>query len=147
VAVQSSGRAAFGAPLPPKTVVTCAIYCMQLLHAINCTCNHGLSCRGASPLLARSQHRSRLALSTDTRALSTDLVRISMRCCNFVWCCFVASTCRCIDRYLLWPPCVADVDIIFSSCGFFNLFSSPNLSRRSLDVYHTSTHDVALVRI
>jgi len=26
-------------------------------------------------------------------------------------------------------------------------FSSPNLSRRRLDVYHTSTHGVALVRI
>jgi len=26
-------------------------------------------------------------------------------------------------------------------------FSSPNLSRRRLDVCHTSTHDVALVRI
>ena len=26
-------------------------------------------------------------------------------------------------------------------------FSSPNLSRRRMDVYHTSTHDVALVRI
>jgi len=36
-------------------------------------------------------------------------------------------------------------------CGFFYLssffISSPNLSRRRLDVYHTSTHDVALVRI
>jgi len=28
-------------------------------------------------------------------------------------------------------------------CSFF--FSSPNLSRRRLDVYHTSTHGVALV--
>jgi len=26
-------------------------------------------------------------------------------------------------------------------------FSSPNLSGRTLDVYHTSTHGVALVRI
>jgi len=39
-----------------------------------------------------------------------------------------------------------------SSCGFFFFlsfffFSSPNLSRRRLDVCHTSTHDVALVRI
>jgi len=61
--------------------------------------------------------------------------------------------------HLLWPPYVADADIIFcpvvsffswspyrieqtimfSSCGFF-LFSSPNLSRRRLDVWHTSTH-------
>jgi len=30
-------------------------------------------------------------------------------------------------------------------CGFFfYLFSSPNLSRRRLDVYHTSTHGVAI---
>ena len=52
---------------------------------------------------------------------------------------------------LLWLPCVADADILFFACGFFLLllssFSSPNLSRRRLDVYHTSVHDVALVRI
>ena len=29
----------------------------------------------------------------------------------------------------------------------FSFFSSPNLSRRRLDVYHTSTHGVALVRV
>jgi len=40
-------------------------------------------------------------------------------------------------------------DIIFLPCGFFLflLFSLPNLSGRRLDVYHTSTHGVALVRI
>jgi len=45
--------------------------------------------------------------------------------------------------------------IIFCSCGFFLLssffffllFSSPILSGRRLDVYHTSTRGVALVRI
>ena len=44
--------------------------------------------------------------------------------------------------------------IIFSSCGFFYLsifffflISSPILSRRILDVHHTSTHGVALLRI
>jgi len=31
--------------------------------------------------------------------------------------------------------------------SIFFLFSSPNLSRRRLDVYHTSTHGVVLVRI
>jgi len=31
--------------------------------------------------------------------------------------------------------------------SFFFLFSSPNLSGRTLDVYHTSTRGVALVRI
>jgi len=30
---------------------------------------------------------------------------------------------------------------------FLSVFSSPNLSRRTLDAYHTSTHGVALVRI
>jgi len=31
--------------------------------------------------------------------------------------------------------------------SIYLLFSSPNLSRRRLDVYHTSTHGVVLVRI
>jgi len=31
--------------------------------------------------------------------------------------------------------------------SIFYLFSSSNLSGRTLDVYHTSTHGVALVRI
>jgi len=39
---------------------------------------------------------------------------------------------------------VADADIIFLPCGFliisFFFLSLPNLSRRRLDVYHTSTH-------
>jgi len=43
-------------------------------------------------------------------------------------------------------------NIIFFPCGFFFLSfflfcSSPNLSHRRLDVCHTSTHGVALVRI
>jgi len=51
---------------------------------------------------------------------------------------------------LLWPPCVAHADFIFLPCGFFFfflLFSSPNLSGHKVDVYHTSTHGVALLRI
>jgi len=44
---------------------------------------------------------------------------------------------------------VADVDIIFLSCFFLSsfFFSLPNLSDSRLIVYHTSTHDVVLVRI
>ena len=52
-----------------------------------------------------------------------------------------------ISPGFLWPPYVIGKAIIFSSCGFFCLFSSPNLSRRRLDVCLTSTHGVALVRI
>jgi len=35
----------------------------------------------------------------------------------------------------------------FLSSSIYLLFSSPNLSGRRLDVYHTLTHGVALVRI
>ena len=57
---------------------------------------------------------------------------------------------------LLWPPYRIGQAIIFLPYSFFLLsfffilFSSPNLSGRRLDVCHsnhTSTHDVALVRI
>jgi len=53
---------------------------------------------------------------------------------------------------LIVAPCIADADVIFLPCGFFLLlllssFSLPNFSGRRLDVYHTSTHGVALVRI
>jgi len=57
-----------------------------------------------------------------------------------------------ITLQLSWPPCVADADIIFLSSGFFFyilsiFFSSYNLSGHRLDVYHTSTHGVALAWI
>jgi len=53
------------------------------------------------------------------------------------------------------PPAVScglhsdchEMPLIFYSFGFFLLFSSLILIVRRLDVYHTSTHDVALVRI
>jgi len=49
----------------------------------------------------------------------------------------------------LWNRAGHYIFILLSSDFFFLLFlfSSPILSRRRLDVYHTSTHDVALVRI
>jgi len=37
--------------------------------------------------------------------------------------------------------------MVFSSSIFYLLFSSPNLRGRRLDVYHISTHGVALLRI
>jgi len=49
------------------------------------------------------------------------------------------ALCNRADHYIL--PCG------FYLSSFFLLFSSPNLSGRRLDVYHTSTHGVALVRI
>jgi len=41
---------------------------------------------------------------------------------------------------------VSSIFYLLSSI-FYLLFPSPNLSRRRLDVYNTSTHGVALVRI
>jgi len=55
---------------------------------------------------------------------------------------------------LLWPPYIIGQAIIFLPGGFylsssssFFFFSSPNLSGRRLDVYHTLEPGVALVRI
>jgi len=45
----------------------------------------------------------------------------------------------------LWSDHIYFHPVVCSS--FFLLFSLPNLSGRRLDVYHTSTHGVALVRI
>jgi len=50
----------------------------------------------------------------------------------------MVALCNRADHYIFLPWF-----LLLSS--FF--FSSPNLSRRKLDVYHTSTHRVALVRI
>jgi len=49
----------------------------------------------------------------------------------------------------LWSPYVIGQTIIFCPVIsiYLSFFSSPNLSGRRLDVYHTSTHGVALVRI
>jgi len=41
--------------------------------------------------------------------------------------------------FILW--------FLLSSFFLLSVFSSPNLSHRILDVYHTSTHGVALVQI
>jgi len=49
--------------------------------------------------------------------------------------------------YLLWSPYVIGRPLYFHPVSFFPLFSSPNLSGRRLDVYHTSTHGVALGQI
>ena len=58
------------------------------------------------------------------------------------------------EMNFLWSPYGIGQTVIFLPCGFFFLllsssffFSSPNLSRRRVDVCHTCTHGVALVRI
>jgi len=58
--------------------------------------------------------------------------------------------CRIHDCDFLWPPCIAGCGHIYFHpvvlhSSFF--ISSPSLGCRTLDVYHTSTHAVALVRM
>ena len=70
---------------------------------------------------------------------------------------FHSTTVSNFVKISLWPPCAADADIIFI-VDLWNradhyifilwfLLSSFLPHRRRLDVYHTSTHGVALVRI
>jgi len=72
------------------------------------------------------------------------LLSISAKCCTFTQTSFDAD----IIMVALWNR--ADHYILL--CGFFfclslSFFSSPNLSRRRLDVCYTSTHGVALPNI
>ena len=55
-----------------------------------------------------------------------------------------------LKQWSLWPPYVIGGALYFCpviSIVYRLFFSSPNLSGRRLDVYHTLTHSVALVRI
>ena len=47
----------------------------------------------------------------------------------------------------LWNRADHYIFILWFLSIFYLLFSSPNLSGRTLDVYHPSTHGVALVQI
>jgi len=67
------------------------------------------------------------------------IVRLRRRCglmSNYFDHLFMATLCN-RAGHIYFHPVV---------CSIFLLFSSPNLSRRRLDVYHTSTHGVALVQ-
>jgi len=83
------------------------------------------------------------------------LVRCSfsvvMLCYSLLWPPFVADADIFLPCGFLWSPCVIEQTIIFLPCDFFLsssfFLSSPNLSGRRLDVYHTSTYGVALVRM
>jgi len=90
---------------------------------------------------SRTASRSLISLTTEREREMSPSALYSL----YAW---VSLVSRRLETWL-WPPCVADADIIFSFCFFlsFFFFSSPNLSGRRLDVYHTSTQGVALVRI
>ena len=76
---------------------------------------------------------------------------IIFSCCGLLWppyeiarpVYFTVALCNRADHYIFWFSCCG----LFFFFFFLSFFSSPNLSGRRLDVYHTCTHGVALVRI
>ena len=70
---------------------------------------------------------------------------------TLIWLADFSDASAACDPFFLWSPYVIGQTIIFLPCDFYLLllssfffFSSPNLSGRRLDVYHTSTHGVGL---
>jgi len=56
-------------------------------------------------------------------------------------------TCTILFMAALWKRAGHYIFTLWFLSSSIFFYSSPNLSGRRLDVYHTSTHDVALVRI
>jgi len=69
------------------------------------------------------------------------MAALRSRCGHYIFVMFMIALCNMADHYIfaLWF-----LSFLFLSSFFF---SSPNLSGRRLNVYHTSRHGVALVRI
>ena len=93
----------------------------------------------------RSWKRGDSRSSRDVRYILPHRFTLTVLCIVFclagpVSLCILAALCNRAGRYIfaLW---------FLSFFFFLSFFSSPNLSSRRLDVYHTSTHGVALVRI
>ena len=77
-----------------------------------------------------------------TGSILPQCVQVEIICCGHTTCVmltflFMVALCNRADHYIF---------ILFLS-SFFLFFSSPNLSGRRLNVYHTLAHGVALVRI
>ena len=82
-----------------------------------------------SPVHAVSQNADLFASATDCTLPNVQQLEASL---------FMVALCNRETIYIF---------ILFLSSFFFLFFSSPNLSSRRLDVYHTLAHGVALVRI
>jgi len=114
--------------------------------------------RGLLILIARQQallYNIHMYTNIFTAANSNGQAILFSSCSRYLLLLMVALYNR-ADHYIfalwflssLWSPYVIGRPYIFSSCDFYlSFFSSPNFSGRRLDVYHTSTHGVALVRI
>ena len=104
----------------------------------------------------RAPKRIRELLEVSTAAGISSVIRLIIYYQDLLWQVSLSSSLSVVDVFVLcstsvlWPPCVIGGPLCFCpvvSFFFFFFFSSPNLSGRRLDVYHTLTHGVALVRI
>jgi len=99
--------------------------------------------------------RSEALLGRDHRTLFVDLRNSNLKPApgiHFYELRNCRATCQTNEITARTSNVVIGQTIIFSSCFFlssssFFFFSSPNLSGRRLDVYHTLAHGVALVRL
>jgi len=101
------------------------------------------SFKRAAQLLHKTAHYSVLLVEMSTFTISeSQRSRYQRRNCTW-GCSFLSS-------YIYGRPVgrpLYSTAVVLSSSFFLLLFSSPILSGRRLNVYHTSTHDVALMRI
>ena len=96
-------------------------------------------------MTTRTHAHSQLSPTTQCDYSSTVITFFLMKNFNYL-----KTRSSVINTVLLWWPYVIEQTIIFLPCCFYLLssfFSSPNLSSQRMDVYHTSTHGVALVQI
>ena len=82
-----------------------------------------------------------------TKHKATLIFKNCSRVCIIVYNCLTQHGTE--QLWNLWSPYGIGQTIIFFALWFLSsiFFSSPNLSGRRLDVYHTLTHDVALLLI
>ena len=82
------------------------------------------------------------------KALDTGRESVSdVACCFITYVSLTTNHCTVLVMVALWNRADHYIFILFLLSSFFLFFSSPNLSGRRLDVYHTLAHGVALVRI
>jgi len=95
----------------------------------------------AADLTVADRNDSFTAVSLRIRLAFLKYRKFYLSCCD---CFFV---CRARTCYGALSNRAGHYIFILWFLSIFYLFSSPNLSGRRVDVYHTSTHDVALLRI
>ena len=120
-----------------RTVNSCEV---TLLLAAYLHCNLQDHCSVAACDTDASELLSRLVGCKKNHFVENQIFNLPLKLCNIL-------------TVFLWPPYVIGGPLYFCPVVSFYLlllssfFSSPNLSGRRLDVYHTLAHGVALVRV